>query len=82
MHHHKMPASGQVPMGTRQEMELHLWVSDQQVVTDDLHLVAHQLVNLAVMSPVILVKGVLNRENRVLLHKRLVQLNEFVSIQL
>lgn len=61
---------------------MYLRVGDQEIVTHDLNLVAHELVDLGVVSPVILVKRILNRKDGVLAHKGLVQLNEIIALQL
>jgi len=61
---------------------MYLWVGDQQIVTHYLNLITHKLSNLGVVGPVILVKGILNGKNGVLAHKRLIQLDEIVTLQL
>lgn len=60
----------------------HLGVSDQEVVAHDLDLVPDGCRELGVVREVVLVEGVLDGADRVLVHERLVQVDQSVARQL
>lgn len=63
-----------------EEGHQYLGVRDQQIISNNLHLLTHACSDLRVVCPVILVEGVLNRENRVFAHKGIVQFDEVISL--
>ena len=55
------------------------WVCDEEVISDNLHLLSNLLSHLSIVNPVILVKWVLNRDNWVFTNKWLVHILQAIS---
>lgn len=58
------------------------WVGDEEIISDNLDVLSNEGVHLGISSPVILIEGIFNGDNGVLLDESLIELSELSIVEL